>query len=385
MFENLSYLALQQYWWIIISLLGSVLVFLFFVQGGQTLIYKLGRTETERTMIVNALGRKWEFTFTTLVTFGGAFFASFPLFYATSFGGAYWVWMLILIAFVIQAIAYEFRTKPRNFLGQRTFETFLYLNGAVGTILVGTAVATFFTGSSFFVNDMNFSEWKTPFHGLELAFGFSKYTAFINLSLGLAVFFLSRVLGNLYLVNTIDDAILHKRAFHLLFRDALPFLLFFLFFLVNILVRKGFAYNPDTGEVFMEPFKYLHNLIQMPVVLILLLAGVALVVAGLYKTWKSYDTFHTKAIWFVGPGAILTVFALFLTAGFNHTAFYPSIYDLQSSLTIENASSSKYTLAAMSYVSLLVPFVFAYIWYAWKAINKKKIDKKEMEEETHKY
>lgn len=385
MFENLSYLALQQYWWIIISLLGSLLVFLFFVQGGQTLIYKLGRTETERTMIVNALGRKWEFTFTTLVTFGGAFFASFPLFYATSFGGAYWLWMLILMAFVIQAIAYEFRTKPRNFLGQKTFETFLYLNGALGTILVGTAVATFFTGSYFFVSDMNYSEWKTPFHGLELAFGFSRFATFINLSLGLAVFFLSRVLGNLYLLNSIDDAILNKRALHLLLRNAVPFLFFFLFFLVNILVRKGFAYSPDTGEVFMEPFKYFHNLIQMPVVLILLLAGIGLVLSGIYKTWKSYDAFHTKAIWFVGPGAILTVFALFLTAGLNHTAFYPSVYDLQSSLTIENASSSKYTLTAMSYVSLLVPFVFAYIWYAWKSINNQKIDKKEMEEETHKY
>jgi len=385
MFENLSHLALQQYWWIIISLLGSLLVFLFFVQGGQTLIYRLGRTESERTMIVNALGRKWEFTFTTLVTFGGAFFASFPLFYSTSFGGAYWVWMLILLAFVIQAIAYEFRTKPGNFLGQRTFETFLYLNGALGTILTGTAVASFFTGSSFVVSDMNFSEWKTPFHGLELAFDFSRYAVYINLSLGLAVFFLSRVLGNLYLVNSIEDDILNKRAYHLLLRDAVPFLFFFLFFLVNILVRKGFAYSPETGDVFMEPFKYLHNLINMPVVLILLLAGVGLVLLGLYKTWKSYNAFHGKAIWYVGPGTILTVFALFLTAGLNHTAFYPSVYDLQSSLTIENASSSKYTLTAMSYVSLMVPFVFAYIWYTWKAINNKKIDRKEMEEERHKY
>jgi cytochrome d ubiquinol oxidase subunit II len=385
MFENLSYLALQQYWWVIISLLASLLVFLFFVQGGQTLIYKLGRTENERTMIVNALGRKWEFTFTTLVTFGGAFFASFPLFYATSFGGAYWVWMLILLAFVIQAIAYEFRTKPRNFLGQKTFETFLYLNGAIGTILIGTAVASFFTGSSFFVSNMNLSEWKTPFHGLELAFDFTRYATFINLSLGLAIFFLSRLLGIFYLLNTIDDAILNKRAYHLLLRNAVPFLFFFLFFLVNILVRKGFAYHPVTYEVYLEPFKYLNNLIQMPVVLILFLAGVGLVLFSLYKTWKSFDSFHQRAIWLAGPGTVLTVFALFLTAGLNHTAFYPSTFDLQSSLTIENASSSKYTLTAMSYVSLLVPFVFAYIWYAWKAINNKKIDKAEMEEEGHKY
>ena len=385
MFENLSHLALQQYWWMIISLLGSLLVFLFFVQGGQTLIYKLGRTESERTMIVNALGRKWEFTFTTLVTFGGAFFASFPLFYATSFGGAYWVWMLILLAFVIQAISYEFRTKPKNFLGQKTFETFLFINGAAGTILIGTAVASLFTGSSFYVNNMNFSEWKTPFHGLELAFDFTRYATFINLSLGLAVFFLSRVLGSLYLLNAIDDNIISKRAFHQLLRDAVQFLFFFLFFLVNILVRDGFAYDQVSGEVYMEPFKYLHNLIQMPIVFIILLAGIGLVLFSLYKTWKSFEVFSTKAIWFAGAGTILTVFALFLVAGFNHTAFYPSIFDLQSSLTIENASSSEYTLTAMSYVSLLVPFVFAYIWYAWKAINIKKIDKDEMEEETHIY
>jgi cytochrome d ubiquinol oxidase subunit II len=385
MFENFSLLALQQYWWIIISLLGSLLVFLFFVQGGQTMIYKLGRTETERTMIVNALGRKWEFTFTTLVTFGGAFFASFPLFYSTSFGGAYWVWMLILLAFVIQAIAYEFRAKPNNFLGSKTFEVFLFVNGAAGTILIGTAVGTFFTGSSFAVSNMNFSEWKAPFHGLELAFDFSKYSVFINISLGLAVFFLSRVLGLLYLLNTIADPILNKRAYHLLVRNALPFLIFFLFFIINIILRKGFAYSPVTGEVFMEPLKYLHNLIQMPVVFIILLIGIGLVLFSLYRTWKSFDTFHSKAIWYAGPGVILTVFALFLTAGLNHTSFYPSTYDLQSSLTIQNASSSKYTLTAMSYVSLLVPFVFAYIWYAWKAINKKKIDKNEMEEDAHKY
>jgi cytochrome bd ubiquinol oxidase subunit II len=385
MFGNLTHLALQQYWWIIISLLGSLLVFLFFVQGGQTLIYKLGRTETERTLIVNALGRKWEFTFTTLVTFGGAFFASFPLFYATSFGGAYWVWMIILFAFVIQAIAFEFRTKPGNFLGQKTFETFLYLNGAIGTILIGTAVASFYTGSNFAVSNMNFSEWKTPFNGLELAFDFTRYATFINLSLGLAVFFLSRMLGIFYLLNAIDDNIISKRAYHHLLHDSLPFLFFFLFFLVNILVRSGFAYMPGSGEVSMEPFKYLHNLLQMPVVLVLLLSGIGLVLFSIFKTWKSFGDFHMKAIWFAGPGVILTVFSLFLTAGLNHTAFYPSVYDLQSSLTIENASSSKYTLEVMSYVSLIVPFVFAYIWYAWKAINNKKIDKKELEEETHKY
>jgi len=385
MFENLSHLALQQYWWVIISLLGSLLVFLFFVQGGQTVIYKLGRTEQERTMIVNSLGRKWEFTFTTLVTFGGAFFASFPLFYSTSFGGAYWVWMLILLAFVVQAVAYEFRTKPNNFLGQKTFEIFLLLNGALGTILTGTAVATFFTGSPFAVSEMNFSEWKTPFHGLELAFDFTRYAVYINLALGLAVFFLSRILGIFYLLNNIDDEMIRKRAGRALLQNAIPFLVFFLFFLVNILLREGFAYDPETGTVFTEPFKYWNNLLQMPLVMVFLLAGVVLVLFSLFRIWQSFDRFHDKAIWYAGPGTILVVFALFLMAGFNHTSFYPSIYDLQSSLTIENASSSKYTLTAMSYVSLLVPFVAAYIWYAWKSINDKKIDKAEIENEEHKY
>lgn len=385
MFEHLSLLALQQYWWIIISLLASLLVFLFFVQGGQTLIYKLGLTETERTMIVNSLGRKWEFTFTTLVTFGGAFFASFPLFYATSFGGAYWVWMLILIAFVIQAIAYEFRSKPNNVFGRKTYETFLFLNGALGTILIGTAVATFFTGSPFYVSNMNLSEWKTPWHGLELAFDFTRYATYINLSLGIAIFALARILGILYLLNSISDEIILKRAYKTFLREAVIFLAFFLFFLVNILLRKGYSYDPATGLVSLVPFKYLLNLVQMPIVLLLLLAGIGLVLFGLFKTWRSYDVFHGKAIWFVGPGVILTVFSLLIDAGFNNTAFYPSIYDLQSSLTIQNASSSKYTLVAMSYVSLLVPFVLAYIWYAWKSINKKKIDSAEMSQESHLY
>jgi len=385
MFENLSHLALQQYWWVIISLLGSLLVFLFFVQGGQTLIYTLGKSEMQRKMVVNSLGRKWEFTFTTLVTFGGAFFASFPLFYATSFGGAYWVWMLILLAFVVQAIAYEFRTKPNNVFGQKTYEIFLFINGAAGTILTGTAVATFFTGSPFYVNEMNFSEWKSAFHGLELAFDFSRFATFINLSLGLAVFFLARMLGLFYILNNIDDKIILAKSKKVLFRNAIPFLFFFLFFVISILLRKGFAYDPETMTVFMEPYKYLHNLLQMPVVLVLFLAGVVLVLYSLFLAWKSFEKWNSKLIWLAGPGTILTVFALFLLAGFNHTSFYPSTYDLQSSLTIQNASSSKYTLTAMSYVSLMVPFVAAYIWYAWKSINNKRMDEKEMHEEGHTY
>lgn len=385
MFESLSYLALQQYWWIIISLLAAILVFLMFVQGGQTLIYIIGKTESERKIIVNALGRKWEFTFTTLVTFGGAFFASFPLFYSTSFGGAYWVWMLILFCFIIQAIAYEFRTKPNNFLGKRTYETFLFINGLLGTILIGTAVATFFTGSEFSVNDMNQSRWETPYHGLELAFDFGRYATFVNLSLGLAVFFLSRVLASLYFINSVAHAEIIERSRKQLIRNSIPFLFFFLFFLANLLLMKGFAYDPETGIVSLESFKYLHNLWQMPAVLVILLLGVALVLLGISRTIFCFEKCSTKGIWLSGSGSILTVFALFLVAGFNNTAFYPSTFDLQNSLTIENASSSKYTLTAMSYVSLMVPFVIAYIWWAWKAINKTKITVKEMEEDGHAY
>lgn len=383
MFENLSHLALQQYWWAIVSLLAAILVFLMFVQGGQTLIFSLGKTEIQRKMVVNALGRKWEFTFTTLVTFGGAFFASFPLFYASSFGGAYWVWILILFAFVIQAIAYEFRSKPNNIFGQKTYEVFLFLNGLLGTILIGTAVATFFTGSDFSINEMNSVTWGSPFRGLELAFDFGRYATFINLSLGLAVFFLARSLGILYILNSIEDGDLLAKARKKLLNNAVPFLVFFLFFLANILLMKGFAYDPANGNVTLESYKYLHNLVEMPVVLIIFLIGVVSVLYGIIKTLLAK---WTKGIWCGGIGTILTVFALFLIAGYNNTAFYPSYTNLQSSLTIENASSSHYTLTAMSYVSLLVPFVMAYIWYAWKSISNKKINAEEMsDEEGHTY
>ncbi|MCB2194609.1 MAG: cytochrome d ubiquinol oxidase subunit II [Bacteroidetes bacterium] len=376
MFENLSHLALQQYWWIIISLLGAILVFLLFVQGGQTLIYSLGKTDMERRLLVNSLGRKWEFTFTTLVTFGGAFFASFPLFYSTSFGGAYWVWMLILFAFIIQAISYEYRSKPDNFLGAKTYEVFLFINGALGTILLGTAVATFFTGSEFSLNEMNFSKWEGAARGLELALNFH------NLSLGFAVFFLARVLGILYFMNNVEEEKIFERAKKQLLFNAIAFVVFFLTFVIWLLFIDGFAYNPDTKEVFYESHKYLHNFLQMPLVLILFLIGVILVLFGI---GKSIFKTTSNGIWFAGLGTILTVFALFLVAGFNNTAFYPSTFDLQSSLTIENASSSKYTLTAMSYVSLMVPFVIAYIWYAWKSINNKKINADEMGEDIHVY
>lgn len=385
MFETFSYLALQQYWWMIISLLAAILVFLMFVQGGQTLIYTLGKTEIERKIIINSLGRKWEFTFTTLVTFGGAFFASFPLFYATSFGGAYWVWMLILFSFIIQAIAYEFRSKPNNFLGARTYETFLFINGLLGTILIGITVATFFTGSEFYVNEYNQTLWKGSMNGLELAFNFGTYNTYINLSLGLAVFFLARTLAILYFYNNIAHAKIIDRARKILLRNAIPFVFFFLFFVVNILVMKGFAVDPETKIVSLESYKYLHNLLEMPWLLIIFVLGVVLVLFGIWRTIVCFTVCHDKGIWLSGAGTILTIFSLFLLAGFNNTAFYPSTFDLQSSLTIENASSSEYTLVAMSYVSLMIPFVFAYIWWAWRALNKTKITEDEMNEGGHAY
>ncbi len=383
MFESLDITVLQHYWFAINALLGALLVFLLFVQGGQTLIDSIGKTETEKTMLVNTLGRKWEITFSTLVTFGGAFFASFPLFYSTSFGGAYWVWMIILFAFIVQAVSYEYRSKPNNFLGKKVFNGFLLFNGIIAPVFLGTAVATFFTGSPFHVNDMNQSFWDSPFRGLELALTLTDYNTYINLSLGLAVLFLSRVLALLYFMNSIDHVLIKERSRKAILTNALPFLVFFLFFLVNILLKDGFAVNKD-GIVAMESFKYLNNLLQMPVVLVLLLIGVVFVLLGIGRA-LFVEKCATKAIWSVGIGSVVTVFSLFLMAGFNHTAYYPSSTDLQSSLTIFNSSSSKYTLVAMSYVSLMVPFVIAYIWYAWRSINKKKIDQNDMENETHVY
>ncbi len=376
MFGDLSLLTLQQYWYVIVSFLGSVLVFLFFVQGGQTFIFRIGKSDAERTILVNALGRKWEFTFTTLVTFGGAFFASFPLFYATSFGGAYWVWMVILFAFVIQAVSYEFRTKANNFLGQRTYESFLFINGLLGTFLVGVIVATFFSGSQFSLNEMNSVMWATGAYGLEAAL------SPFNLSLGLTVFFLARVLGLLYFLNTIDNENIIARSKKALFKNAIPFVVFFLVFATWLLLREGFAVNPQTGEVYMEPYKYFHNLMAMRAVLVMFLVGVLAVLGGIAIGLLRDGG---NGIWFAGPGTVLVVFSLFMLAGFNNTAFYPSAHDLQSSLTIENASSSHYTLVAMSWVSLFIPIVLVYVIFAWRALNKKKIDEQEMKEEHHVY
>jgi cytochrome d ubiquinol oxidase subunit II len=369
MFEQLSHLTLQHYWWALISLLAALLVLLLFVQGGQSLIYELGKSSNDRTMILNALGRKWEFTFTTLVTFGGAFFASFPLFYSTSFGGAYWAWMALLFCFIIQAVSYEFRSKPNNFLGKKTFDAFLFANGLLGPILIGVVVGTFFNGAEFSISNLNASKWQNGARGLEAVLNIS------NVALGLAVFFLSRILALLYFMNSIDNESLFARSKKHLVYNTLPFLVFFLFFVIRLVLKDGFAYNPETMVVSMEPFKYFNNLVQMPVVLLLFLGGVLAVLWGIIS---SVIKDNTQGIWWAGGGTILVVFSLFLVAGYNNTCYYPSNYDLQSSLNIVNSSSSRYTLITMSYVSLAVPFVAAYIWYAWNAINKKKITESEM-------
>jgi cytochrome bd ubiquinol oxidase subunit II len=367
---------LQHYWWIIVSILASLLVFLMFVQGGQSMIYSLPQNNTQKTMIVNTLGRKWEFTFTTLVTFGGAFFASFPLFYATSFGGAYWVWIAILFSFTIQAIAYEFRSKPDNILGRKTFDLFLFLNGSMGPFLIGVAVATFFTGAMFTLNQMNQVHWATHWYGLEALLNVR------NLALGFSVLFLSRINGLLYIINTIDDEALIRRSGKALIANSIPFLIFFLFFVISLLFSKGFSSDPLTGTVTIEKFKYMHNLIQMPVVLILFLTGVVGVLYGIAITLfrRSFS-----GIWFSGVGTMFAVFSLFLIAGFNGTSFYPSLFDLKCSLTIRNASSSLFTLKTMMYVSFIIPIVITYIWYAWKSINNNKITEAEMNSEEHKY
>lgn len=376
-----TYIFLQQYWWFVVSLLGAILVFLLFVQGGNSLIFCLGKTEEQRKMIINSTGRKWEFTFTTLVTFGGAFFASFPLFYSTSFGGAYWLWMIILFTFVLQAVSYEFQSKAGNLLGKKAYRVFLVLNGVVGSVLLGGAVATFFTGSAFYINKGNIadtmmpviSSWANAGHGLDALLNPW------NVVLGLAVFFLARILGSLYFINNISDADLVKRCRRALWGNTGLFLIFFLSFVIRTLLADGYAVNPENGEIFMEPYKYLTNFIEMPVVLVVFLIGVLAVLWGIIRTlWKpAFD----KGIWFAGAGTVLTVLALLLVAGYNNTAYYPSTADLQSSLTLANSCSSQFTLRVMAYVSILVPFVLAYIFYAWRSIDRKKIDAKEMQDE----
>lgn len=365
-------ILLQHYWWAVVSLLASLLVFLLFVQGGQGMLYELGRTAAERTMIVNSTGRKWELTFTTLVTFGGAFFAAFPLFYSTSFGGAFYVWMLILLVMVIQAVAYEFRRKPNNIFGERFYNILLVINGIGAPLLIGTAVGTMFTGAEFTVNRANLSiiggestisQWVSPWYGLEALADMR------NVCLGLALVFLSRMLAAQYFMNDIDDRTLFGRSRKAMLINAVPFVIFFVAFLLSILVADGWAAGAD-GIITIEPYKYLHNMLAMPVVTALLLAGVVSVLASVVL---GYFRSSRKAIWFGGIGTVVTVWMLLLTLGFNGTAYYPSLVDAQSSLTIRNSSSGLFTLKTMTVVSVLVPFVLAYIWYVWREVNKHKI------------
>ena len=375
----MTYDFLQHYWCFLVSLLGALLVFLLFVQGANSMVRSLGYNEEGRRLIINSTGRKWELTFTTLVTFGGAFFASFPLFYSTSFGGAYWLWMAILFTFVLQAVSYEFQNKLGNILGAKTFQWFLIINGLMGPLLLGGAVATFFEGSNFIVEKGNLidaesftpiiSRWANASHGLD---------ALLNpwvLVFGLAVMFLARVLGTLYIINNVNDEDIRSRASVRLIGAAIPFLILFVAYLVHLLLKDGYAYN-DEGVIFMEPYKYLTNFIDMWYLTILLLVGVVLVLYAIGKTIISKD--YIQGIWPAGIGVVLVVLPLLLMSAWNHTAYYPSTADLQSSLTLANSCSSEFTLRTMFYVSLLIPFVLAYIAYAWYSLDKKKLDKEEI-------
>ena len=376
----MTYEFLQHYWCFIVSLLGAILVFLLFVQGANSVARSLGYTDEGQRLVYNSTGRKWEFTFTTLVTFGGAFFASFPLFYSTSFGGAYWLWMLILFTFVLQAVSYEFQNKIGNFLGPKTFQLFLTLNGILGPLLLGGAVATFFEGSNFIIEKGNLidagamtpviSHWANASHGLD---------ALLNpwvLVLGLAMMFLARILGILYVMNNVADEDIRSRGSVRLLGNAVPFVILFVAYVVHLLLKDGFAVDPATGLIFMEPYKYLHNFLDMWYLLIIFIIGVVLVLFGIGKTIMSKD--YISGIWPAGIGTVLAVLALLLCSAWNDTAYYPSTADLQSSLTLQNSCSSEFTLRTMFYVSFLVPFVLAYIVYCWRKIDAKKLDAAEL-------
>ncbi len=380
----MTYSFLQHYWWFLVSLLGALLVFLMFVQGANSMVRSLGYTDEGRRLIINSTGRKWEFTFTTLVTFGGAFFASFPLFYSTSFGGAYWLWMIILFTFVLQAVSYEFQNKLGNFLGPKVFQMALVINGLLGPLLLGGAVATFFEGSNFLVVKNNLvdldaiingqwsmviSSWGNASHGLD---------ALLNpwvVVFGVAVVFLARVLGTLYIINNVNDNDIRTRASFRLLSNAIPFVLLFVAYLLHLLLKDGYAYD-DAGIISMEPYKYLHNLLDMWYLLVLLIIGVALVLFAIIRSFQKKT--YLTGIWPAGIGVVMVVLSLLLCAGWNHTAYYPSTADLQSSLTIANSCSSEFTLTTMAIVSLLIPFVVAYIVHAWYSIDKKKLDKDEL-------
>lgn len=380
----MDYAFFQEYWWLLVSVLGALLVFLLFVQGANSMIFQLGKTPEERRLLVNSTGRKWEFTFTTLVTFGGAFFASFPLFYSTSFGSAYWVWLLILFTFIIQAVSYEFQNKAGNLFGVRTFQVCLVINGILGPLLLGGAVATFFTGSNFIVEKGNITDAMQPVIS-HWANGSRGLDVLLNpwvVVFGVSVVFLARILGTLYINNNVDDDIVRGRIRRQLFVNTVLFLFFFLPFLAVVLLVDGYAVN-EAGVIVMEPMKYLNNLLTMWPLAVVLLAGVVLLLFGIVRTVLKPD--YVRGIWPAGIGVVLVVLVLFLIAGWNNTAYYPSTADLQSSLTIQNSSSSEFTLKAMFYVSFLVPFVLAYIVYAWRTIDRKAIDRKEIAEDDHAY
>lgn len=378
MIGSLDTTTLQQLWWLLCSVVGSLFLFLTFVQGGQTLLWQVAKTDSEKSLVLNSLGRKWEITFTTLVLFGGALFAAFPKFYATSFGGAYWVWILILFTFILQAVSYEYRMKPANLLGAKTFEAFLFINGSVGILLIGAAVGTFFTGSNFVLSEYNLVTWTNPLRGLEAAF------SLFNLSLGLFLVFNARSLGAMYLINNIDFTVNPEMEDRLRkstltsFLCSLPFLLYVL---VSLLLMQGFHVDAQ-GAVSVVARKYLANLLANPLILVLLLAGLVLVIVGVLNTAKNN---RTNGIWFAGLGTVLVGLAVFFTAGYNNTAFYPSKADLQSSLTIYNASSSHYTLTAMTYVAMTIPFVLAYIAYVWWLMDNKKLTADEVARDTASY
>lgn len=374
----MTYLFLQHYWWLIVSVLGALLVFLLFVQGANSLVFSLGNTPEERRLVVNSTGRKWEITFTTLVTFGGAFFASFPLFYSTSFGGAYWLWMIILFTFVMQAVSYEFQNKLGNILGTRTFQWLLVINGIVGPLLLGGAVATFFDGSNFLVDKMNITDGLQPVisHWANGSHGLDALLDPWNLIFGFAVFFLARILGILYIINNVDDDTIRQRSRRHLLYNVVPFLILFLAFFIRTLFKDGFAYDPATAKIYMQPFKYLNNFIEMWYLTVLFLLGVVLLLYGVIRSFLCEE--FVRGIWPAGIGVVLVVLSLLLNVGWNNTAYYPSAADLQSSLTILNSSSSMFTLQTMFYVSLLVPFVVAYIAYVWWSMDKKKLTRDEI-------
>jgi len=376
MFNSLSMYDLQSYWWMIISLLGGLLVFVMFVQGGQTLLYTLGKTEDERTTIIASLGRKWELSFTTLVLFGGALFAAFPLFYAVSFGGAYYLWMAILFAFIAQAISYEYRKKPNNFFGQRFYERLMFFNGSVGTILIGVVVGTLVTGGNFIVNDSNLSHWTTHTYGLEAIVNP------FNLALGLSVFFLARILAAMYFINNIDEKHIQARAREVVGSHSKIFIILLSIVSITIFLKDGLSYDETTNIVTVESFKYFKNLLAMPTVALLLVLGILLILKGMKGTVFENSN---NGIWFAGTGTVLLIFSIFALLGLNHTVFYPSLANIQHSLTITNSSGSRYSLVVMSYVSLMVPFVLGYIILVWRAMDKTKITTEEIISDSHHY